>query len=149
MMQARLQTNVGTARSRGSSAPWMNWLVAVFIVGALVGAILLLPPSYNADLSRIGNGKHAVVLVHDTGLAPSIDLMHAVDQMRDEFEGRLQFLVADVRTESGKRFARDHGVGAVTLVFFDASGNKQNMLHGVPASEKLRQAFDAALGATP
>ncbi|UCE89226.1 MAG: hypothetical protein JSW10_13235 [Pseudomonadota bacterium] len=126
----------------------MNWLVAVFIIGALVGAILILPGSYSADLSRIGNGTRAVVLVHDTGLAPSIDLMHAVDQLRDEFEGRVQFLVADVRTESGKRFAHDHGVGAVTLVFFDASGKTLSMLHGVQAPPKLRQAFDTALGST-
>lgn len=147
MKQNRIAARGGAAYVRGSSAPWMNWMVAGFIVASLVGAILLLPGSYSSDLSRIGNGTHAVVLVHDTGLAPSIDLMHAVDELRPEFEDRMQFLVADVRSEAGKRFAGDHGVGAVTLILFDTSGRTLDMLHGVPAAQQLRRAFDSALAA--
>ena len=56
-------------------------------------------------------------------------------------ESKLQFLVANIRTTEGRQLAATHGVGHVTLLLFDASGQRRAVLAGLNESEYLTEAF--------
>ena len=94
------------------------------------------------DLSRIGNGVPAVVQIHDPQCRQCVALQREAREALCEFDdSKLQFLVANIRSPEGRRLAATHGVGHVTLVLFDASGQKRGVLAGPNESEYLTDAF--------
>lgn len=121
-----------------------NGAVAVAVVG---GGGWYLVESVRAgvrehDLSRIGNGTPTIVQIHD----PQCSVCQALQrEARDALgafeEGELQFLIADIRRSEGQRFANRHGVSHVTLLLFDAEGQRQEVLVGSNKSEFLQESF--------
>ena len=91
------------------------------------------------DLSRIGRGRPAVVQVHDPTCSACRQLQRSIAGLRDEFAEEIDFLVADLSEPEGQAFARTHGVGSVTLVFFDADGRSLGVLEGLQDSNYLLQ----------
>jgi hypothetical protein len=55
--------------------------------------------------------------------------------------GSIQFLVANIRSPEGRQFATAHGVGHVTLLLFDGSGRRREVLVGERTSEHLLEIF--------
>ncbi|WP_300032259.1 twin-arginine translocation signal domain-containing protein [uncultured Roseobacter sp.] len=94
------------------------------------------------DLSRIGQGKPTVVQVHDPQCPTCTALQKQTRQaLRNFGECDLLYLVADIKTQEGQRFAVQHGVPHVTLVIFDKAGNRQEILSGMRSSEDLVPVF--------
>ena len=94
------------------------------------------------DLSLIGNGIPAVVQIHDPQCQRCVALQRETRDALCEFdESELQFLVANIRSEEGRALAAAHGVGHVTLLLFDASGQRRAVLAGSNESEYLAAAF--------
>ncbi len=94
------------------------------------------------DLSRIGNGIPAVVQIHDPQCPQCQALQReARDALCDFDDSELQFLVANIRSDEGRQLARAHGVGHVTLLLFDGSGQRRAVLAGPNESEYLAGAF--------
>ena len=94
------------------------------------------------DLSRIGNGIPAVVQIHD----PECPLCRALQKEAREAmsgfdENQLQYIVANVRQTKGRQLANKHGVNHVTLLLFDAKGNRKRILAGSNKSDYLKNAF--------
>ena len=84
-----------------------------------------------ADLSKIGNGRPAIVQIHD----PQCSLCQTLqDQTRDilsAFEAeKFEYLVANIKTQKGSRFAVRYGVPHVTLLLFDAKGKMIQSIRG-------------------
>ncbi|MCP1728019.1 thioredoxin-like negative regulator of GroEL [Natronospira proteinivora] len=96
-------------------------LAALILLGWLL--LSMLPMGFSTDLSVIGTGEPAVVLVHDHNYVESVDLMDQLGQVRDRHPDAMHYLVADLNTPRGERFAEQYDVDAVTLVLFDRHGN--------------------------
>lgn len=94
------------------------------------------------DLSRIGNGIPSIVQIHDPQCPKCVSLQREARNAMDDFESdKLQFLVANIRSEEGRKLAASNGVGHVTLLLFDKDGKRRNVLVGVNPSEYLTDVF--------
>ncbi len=95
-----------------------------------------------ADLTRIGNGIPTIVQIHDPQCPVCQALQKEARKALAEFqEGELQYLVANIRQDKGRRLATQHGVQHVTLLLFDGKGERQEILAGPNTSADLERAF--------
>lgn len=124
-----------------------NLAAIVLIVGGMTALIWsLLPPSYSMDLSQIGRGKPAVVLVYDAGDMSSIKLMENFNPIRGNYDDAIHFLVADVNTPSGGQYAEAKGLSAATTVFYSASGEPVLQLRGLQETAVLTESIREVYG---
>ena len=94
------------------------------------------------DLTRIGNGIPTVVQIHDPNCGLCIALQKETRAAIGEFEdGEIQFLVANIRDERGRKLATQHSVGHVTLLLFDSEGNRREIMRGSNDRSVLEPAF--------
>ncbi len=99
-----------------------------------------------ADLSRIGNGRPAVVQIHDPQCTSCLALQKEARAALDSIDhDRLQYVVANIRQPDGRRLADAHGVGHVTLLLFDGAGRRREVLQGNYSAAALEEAFRAHL----
>ncbi len=123
----------------------------------LIGALLVIigfaammwaafPPSYNTDLSLIGQGKPAIVLIFDKENVASMDLMEEFNQIRDDYEGKIEFLVADINTTVGEQFASMHRMGSASAVYFMGGGEKVIAFYGPQDRAVLRDSIKQSFG---
>ena len=96
------------------------------------------------DLSRVGQGKPAVVQIHDPQCALCTELQRqARKALKDFDEEELLYLVASTRTDDGAAFAAGLGLSHVTLVLMNGDGQVENVLQGVRQSDELKVHFEA------
>lgn len=94
------------------------------------------------DLSRIGNGTPTVVQIHDPECSICLTLQRETREALQQFDGsEVNYVVANIRSAEGRRFANQFGVQHVTLLLFDGNGEHQGTLHGQRQSEELAVAF--------
>lgn len=99
------------------------------------------------DLSRIGDGTPTVVQVHDPQCNLCLALQVETRAALERFEAdALNYVVANVKTDAGRRFAATQNVGHVTLVLFDAGGRRRETLQGPRSSAELERVFRRLLG---
>jgi hypothetical protein len=118
-------------------------------VAFLAFFITRLPQGFSDDLSRIGRGSNIAVLVHNKNTVRSQNLMSALSQVRPDYAGKVELLVADVDTETGKAFVRDQQVRDSILVFFGPDGTRRGVLEGAVDENGLRMALDDAFSLKP
>jgi len=97
------------------------------ILGAsvfLILAFMLLPKGFSDDLSKMGQGKAAVVLIHDKGSVRSLDLMTLLNKVRSDYSGKVEFFVVDIATREGRMFRQQQNDDSIVLVLFSANGAK-------------------------
>ena len=125
---------------------WPKLLTVVVLLGVAVTFIWLLPKGFSQDFSLIGKGNSIVVMVHSPQQVDSANNMSAVSlSLRDEYKGRVTFLVADLFTAQGMEFIKAHGIENTTaLVFFAPNGEKIKVLYGQQSVESLRKNIDNA-----
>lgn len=100
------------------------------------------------DLSVLGNGIPTVVQVHEPSCAPCRSLKSNVRAALNRIDGQLQYRIADLNTEQGRRLAARHRAGMVTLLLFDGGGRLLDRHGGVNSVETLAGLFaDVALPA--
>lgn len=96
------------------------------------------------DLSRVGQGKPAVVQIHDPQCALCTELQRQARKALKGFdEDELLYLVASTRTEDGAAFAAGLGLSHVTLVLMNGDGQVESVLQGVRQSDELKVHFEA------
>ncbi|NNF76856.1 MAG: hypothetical protein HKN05_02395 [Rhizobiales bacterium] len=94
------------------------------------------------DLSKIGNGTPTVVQIHDPQCSRCIALQKEARKAMKAFgSNELQYLVANIRSEKGRALASANGVGHITLLLFDAKGQRREILHGNSHSDYLELMF--------
>lgn len=117
--------------------------LTILAVIAVLGLVLtLMPRGYDTDLSQIGQGRPAAVLVHDPGFVASTELMEGVNRLRGDYEPKMVFLLADLNTPQGRRFAAEQSVDLGTLVLFDAEGRRLASHSGRTGEPELRAFLD-------
>ncbi|MEL6965119.1 MAG: thioredoxin family protein [Pseudomonadota bacterium] len=95
-----------------------------------------------ADLSKIGNGIPTIVQIHDPQCPVCQALQKETRKALEQFEdGELQYLVANIRQDKGRRLANKHSVQHVTLLLFDGKGERQDTLVGPSNSASLERSF--------
>lgn len=118
-------------------------IVSVCLMLLSAGGLAAYKRNYDIthDLSVLGNGTPTVVQVHDSGCALCRQLKDNVKEAGRDFDGRIQFRIADIYTSEGRSIAREHNVGHVTLLLFDGDGERRRVLQGVIDAETLRHVF--------
>lgn len=118
------------------------------VIAAVVGAggwwfvDDVLAHRFEHDLSRIGNGVPAVVQIHDPDCPQCRELQREARAALEGFDpSALQYIVANIATSEGRRFAAEHGVGHVTLLLFDGDGDRREVLVGQNTRAHLRDRF--------
>ena len=127
----------------------IKWAIVIFFVLVAIVAVKNLPRGFSDDLSRIGTGHPAIVLVRDKNAMSSYDLIHVLNEIRDQYAGRVEFLLTDYDTEQGRAFIADHHAASVTLVLFDGGGKAVKILQTPQTAEKVKQEIAEVLGVRP
>lgn len=138
--------NPGVA-ALSSSPGKVKWIVGGMLL--LFAAIIAmnLPRGYSDDLSRIGKGKVAVVLVRDKSAVQSFDLLEVLNTVRDQYAGQVEFLLTDFDTAEGRAFIADKGAARVTLAVLDGDGKMASLLSPPQTVASVQLAITAAAGA--
>jgi hypothetical protein len=143
MSEADQKTEV-TAAAKGSRK--IRWIVGGILLLIAAAAAMNLPRGYNDDLSRIGKGHAAVVLVRDKNAVQSFDLMNVLNGIRAKYDGQVEFLLTDFDTPEGKAFIAANNAARITLVLFDANGRLVKVLVPPQTAENVQQEIAVALG---
>ncbi len=123
---------------------YRNRAIAVAVVGTAGWFIAndVQATAREHDLTRIGNGIPTVVQIHDPNCAICAALQKEARAAIGDFEeGDLQFLVANLRDERGRKLAADNSVGHVTLLLFDGDGKRRDILRGSRDRTELEPVF--------
>lgn len=127
----------------------IKWVVGVLLLLFAAAAAMNLPQGYSDDLSQIGKGQAAVVLVRNKNAVSSLDLIHVLDGIRDQYAGQVKFLLTDFDTPEGRAFIAANNAADSSLVLFDASGNPVKILYVPQTTGSVQQEIASALGVKP
>ena len=129
-------------------SPWRKRLLTLaFIAG--VGSFIwgqLPDGGYPTDLTKIGTGRPALVLAHDSNYAGGIAVMSLMNEIRHDYAERVDFLIAHLGMADGQEFARHHGVRDGVVVLFAADGQRVGILEQPQNIEALRGALRQNFG---
>ncbi|MDP1558861.1 MAG: hypothetical protein Q8K59_08640 [Nitrosomonas sp.] len=118
---------------------WPKLITFTLILLVIVVAVSLLPRGFSQDTSIVGKGTRVVVLVNDNNVIQSGETMVAMNEVRDEYEGRVAFVVVDIMTPEGRAFADKYGLQPTALVFFAGNGERLQTLYTPQIGESLRE----------
>ena len=113
-------------------------IVVLIVIALLVLFVALIPRGYDSDLTRIGKGQSTAVLTQDPGFLASVQLMEVINGLRKDFEPAMLFLVADLNTPQGRKFAEEQSVSFGVLVLFDSQGRRLASYSGRAEETGLR-----------
>jgi hypothetical protein len=112
----------------------------ILILLVLAGlAWQLLPRGFETDLSLIGAGQRTLVLAHDHQRVDSVELMEGLSGLRERHPELALYIVADLQTPRGQRFAANYDLAPATLVLFDRHGTPVDRLRGARSAEEIEQ----------
>jgi hypothetical protein len=137
-----------TSPATGRFPRWLKWpalLLAMLTVGTLIWQQLP-GAGYSTDLSKVGAGLPTLVLTRDNNYVGGAEVMELMNDIRADYAGRVDFLVAHLPTPAGRAFVTQHGVRDGTVVLFDAEGRRVDTLPFPGSTEELRSALDRAFG---
>lgn len=101
---------------------------------------------YPTDLSQIGSGRPALVLAHDSNYTGGMAVMDLMNDIRHDYSGRVDFLVAHLGMADGQEFARRHGARDGVVLLFSGDGQNVGALHQPQSIDELRRALNQAFG---
>lgn len=110
---------------------WVQHLLTFAVIAlSLVVAWALLPTqSFDTDLDKIGQGRPIAVLIHETASPNSMEAMDLINEIRNEVEPQLEFLVATLGHPDGREFAREQQTETPgLLLFFDGEGQRTEVV---------------------
>lgn len=120
-------------------------LVALVVLGYFATKVLIKPIS--TDLSIVGQGKPVMVLAYENFSPASGEALERLRQVRNGYESRLAFVVADLGTPQGRAFANRFGLVDGQAAFMKPNGQPLRIT-GIPADEQeLRARLDEKLEA--
>lgn len=125
-----------------------NGLIGAAVIGAggLVTTRIVMAAVAEQDLSRVGQGKPAIVQVHDPSCSSCQQLQRETKAALDRLNSDdLIYLVANLTGHEGATFANRYGAPHVTLLLFDGAGALRGTLNGVRSRDELQAVFTQLL----
>ncbi len=140
-----------THTSTNARVRWNRWWIGLLIVAGVAAlAWSQLPRGpYSTDLTRLGQGRAAMVLAYDNQSMGGMEVMAMMDKLRPVYEDRLHFLVAPLGAPQGQAFGQQHGAVNGTVVFFSPSGRVWRQVHLPPDADALRGHLEGLLASAP
>ena len=102
-------------------AKFSIYLISASFIGWVMWTYLGVTPM-SKDLSVIGDGKPAVVLVYESYAPAGMEAMERLKTVRPELESHMHFRVAHIGTPEGDLFVRRHDAFDGVMVLFDEDG---------------------------
>ncbi len=124
-----------------------KWLIYLFITGLVAVLIWSQLPRgpYSTDLSRIGQGRPAMVLAYDINSMGGMEVMAMMDTLRPAYQERIHFLVAPLGAPEGFAFGERHDAVNGTVVLFSAAGVAVHAMRQPANTAELQRALDGLL----
>ena len=97
---------------------WTLVLASILVVGL----IALMPKPIDMDLTKIGNGKKAMVFVYDPNLVASIEQTAQIDSARQMLGEQVNFLIAKTGDPDGEAFKKRFQASSLDVLFFNQNG---------------------------
>ena len=120
-------------------------LLALVALGYFVTVGFVKPMS--TDLSVIGQGKPVLVLAYENFSPAGGEALTRLQQVKSDYESRLDFVVADLGTPQGRAFANRYQLVDGQAVFLKQDGQVLQVT-GIPADEReLRNRLEFKLAA--
>ncbi|WP_455220619.1 hypothetical protein [Kaarinaea lacus] len=120
-------------------------LISVFAIAVFLAvAFMLLPKGFSGDTSIIGQGSNVAVLAHNKDSVQSLNLMEYMNQVRNDYAGKVEFVVADANTPQGRAFIQSQQVELGTLLLFASNGTRLQVVSNIDGQSKLRSVLDTA-----
>ena len=129
------------------SPRWIKPLVTVLAL-AFAGVFIwsqLPSGAYPTDLSRIGQGRPALVLAYDPNYAGGGRVMEVMNTIRGDYADRMDFFVAHLGDPQGQAFAERHSAADGSVVVFAADGAPVRRIHRPEDEQALRAVLDAVV----
>ena len=124
-------------------------VITIGVIVILLGiAVVMLPEGYNDDLSIIGKGSNIVVLIQNKGSQQSMDLVNLLNEVRYDYAGKVEFLIADSDTPEGKMFENQQQLDSSVLAFFGPDGTRLNVIGSKIDESGLREVLDRTFALT-
>ena len=136
-----------TVPVRAAGRAWLRRLLILMAMLAVGGYIWQQLPGagYPTDLTRVGAGTPTLVLAHDNSYLGGAAVMELMNDLRGDYTGRVDFLVAHLQLAEGAAFARRFGAQDGTVMLFGADGRNIGTLHMPRSVAELKSALDQAL----
>jgi len=144
-----MMSEVESQPAPAGRASKVKWIVMGLLLVLAAIVVMNLPRGYSDDLSHIGKGKPAVVLVRDKSAVQSFELMNLLNGIRGQYAGQVEFLLTDFDTPEGRAFMKANNAARASLVLFDAAGNPVNILFAPQTAGTLQQQIDGMIGSAP
>lgn len=122
---------------------------ASFVALVALGYLLIMGigKPISTDLSVIGQGKPVLVLAYDNFSPTGGDALNRLRQVRNDYDSRLDFVVADMGTPQGRAFADRYQLVDGQALFLKQDGQPLQII-SIPADEReLRSRLESKLAA--
>jgi hypothetical protein len=87
--------------------------------------------------------------VHDHDEMLSSTMMSSLDKIRGEYEGLVEFIVADMKADAGQAFANRYQAKGANMLWFAPDGTLLMTLRGLPELENLKALMNQSFKVTP
>ncbi len=102
---------------------WPTLITLTLIALLLTLATSLMPRSIPTDFTVVGKGTNAVVLIYDPNILRSTQIASAMNAVRDDYKGQLEFVVVQLGSPTGRILSRTYDIETAALLFIDGKGN--------------------------
>src|SRR5690606_22088740 len=123
---AAMATNTHTTPAGKSVLVRLAKPVVILTCLVVIATVLwqLLPKAaFSSDLSQLGQGRPALVMLREVGLLGGERVMEHMQTIYPEFEQNMVFLVVHTGNPDGINFSNQHNVRDGGLVLFSAQGD--------------------------
>lgn len=134
--------------AQASNSSRLSKLAITLACLLIVGAVLwqLLPKaSFSSDLSQVGQGRPALVMLREIHVMGGERVMDDMLSIYPDYEQDMVFLVVHTGHPDGQAFSREHNVRDGELVLFDAAGTALQRSERPVDAEALRRFIDQHL----
>lgn len=125
-------------------------LIILLCLAAVAGVLWQLLPkaSFSSDLTQVGQGRPALVLMREVHVMGGERVLEQMHTIYPEFQQTMVFLLVHTGNPSGIEFASVHEASDGDVVLFDAQGRALASLSHPASADVLRRFITETLGTT-
>lgn len=123
----------------GQPKKTLKLLITFASIGVVIAAFFAFAPKgFDLDLTKIGNGKPALVFVYDSNLGVSSKQAAIINLVRETTPTKMHFLMAKVGRPDAKAFVSQYNLRTADLVLLDEEGQVLKIEPGLLTEEQLK-----------